>query len=79
MQAHTSGAIHVHGFPHQIATATAEAQTAGTSTLTTSTTHARTNPTQALATHDIRTSSSLRLVTSLCTNRTTNSARSSPK
>ena len=38
--AHTNGAIHDHGFPPQIATATAAAHTAGTSMLTTATTHA---------------------------------------
>ena len=55
MPAHRSGAIQVHGFCHQIATTRAEAHTAGTIRLITTTMHARTNPTQALATHDIRT------------------------
>src|SRR4051812_25297887 len=53
MHAHTNGAIHVHApAPHQIHSATATAHTPGPSMLTPTTTHARTNPEQALATHD---------------------------
>ena len=79
MPAQMSGAIQVHGFRHQIATTTAEAHTAGTSTLIATTMHARTNPTPAFATHAIGTSSSLRLVISLCTIRAAISATSALK
>src|SRR5882762_241949 len=51
--ASTNNGTHDHGLPaHQIPSTRAAAQTAGTSMLTTTTTHDRTNPTQALVTHD---------------------------
>jgi hypothetical protein len=54
MHAHMNGTIAGHGLPphHQIHSLTATAHTAGTGMLTTTTTHARTNPTAALAGHD---------------------------